>query len=54
MDVPYEYHRSIIGQKGANIRELSDRYDVHIEVPNSDDHLDTIKVNVVKSSSTSS
>ncbi|XP_054285585.1 LOW QUALITY PROTEIN: vigilin [Macrosteles quadrilineatus] len=44
MDVPYDYHRSIIGQKGQSIRDLSDRYDVHIEVPNSDDHLDYIKI----------
>ncbi|KAG8302743.1 hypothetical protein J6590_025018 [Homalodisca vitripennis] len=44
VDVPFDYHRSIIGQKGQSIRELSDRFDVHIEVPNSDDHLDYIKI----------
>lgn len=48
MDVPYDYHRSIIGQKGQSIRDLSDRYDVHIEVPNSDDHLDYIKVRFIE------
>jgi len=44
VDVPYDYHRSIIGQKGQSIRDLSDRYDVHIEVPNSEEHLDYIKI----------
>lgn len=44
MEVPFDYHRSIIGQKGQSIRELSDTHNVHIEIPNSEEHLDIIKV----------
>lgn len=46
MNVPYDYHGSIIGPKGQSIRDLSRTYDVHIDVPskNSDQHLDIIKI----------
>lgn len=44
IDVPFDYHRGIIGQKGQTIRELSTRFDVHINVPQSSEHLDTITV----------
>lgn len=44
MDVPYGYHRTIIGAKGQKIRELQDEFLVRIEVPQSEDRLDTIKV----------
>ncbi|XP_075236995.1 satellite-binding protein 1 Dp1 [Lycorma delicatula] len=45
IDVPYDYHRAIIGTKGQTIRDLSNRYDVHINVPQSTEHLDTITIN---------
>lgn len=44
LDVPYDYHRAIIGTKGQTIRELSTRFDVHINVPQSSEHLDIITV----------
>lgn len=42
--VPYEFHRSIIGQKGKDVRELMSKYDVHIILSPADQHLDVIKV----------
>lgn len=30
VDVPFDLHRSIIGQKGRDVKDLMDRYDVHI------------------------
>lgn len=42
--VPYEFHRSIIGQKGKDVRELMSRYDVHIILSPADQHLDVIKI----------
>ncbi|XP_076306465.1 vigilin-like [Tachypleus tridentatus] len=31
--IPYDLHRYIIGQKGKDVREMMDRYDVSIKVP---------------------
>ncbi|XP_075165976.1 satellite-binding protein 1 Dp1 [Haematobia irritans] len=42
--VPYELHRTIIGPKGANVREFMSRYDVHIELPPSEAKSDIVKV----------
>lgn len=36
MDVPYEFHRYIIGAKGVGVRQLMDEFDVNIKVPSSD------------------
>ncbi|KAI5710689.1 hypothetical protein M8J76_008632 [Diaphorina citri] len=44
MEVPYEYHRTIIGAKGQKIRVLQDKFNVRIEVPRSEDRLDYIKI----------
>lgn len=44
IDVPFDLHRSIIGQKGAGVRELMNNYDVHIELSPQDKKLDVIKV----------
>ena len=33
MNVPFDNHRFIIGQKGAGIRKLMDEHDVNISVP---------------------
>lgn len=44
VDVPFEAHKTIIGQKGATVRELMNRFDVYIEVPPADEKLDVIKV----------
>ncbi|XP_066454614.1 vigilin [Eleutherodactylus coqui] len=33
VDVPYDLHRYIIGQKGAGIRKMMDEFEVNIQVP---------------------
>lgn len=43
--MPFDFHRSIIGQKGRDVRELMDTYDVHIILSPADQKLDIIKVN---------
>lgn len=42
--MPSEYHRSLIGTKGATIRKLSEDYNVQIKVPNQEQNADIIKV----------
>lgn len=44
IDVPFDLHRSIIGKRGDDVRELMNRYDVHIELSPQDQKLDVIKV----------
>lgn len=44
INVPFDLHRSIIGQKGRDVRELMGRYDVHIELSPQDQQLDIIKI----------
>lgn len=44
IDVPFDLHRSIIGQKGTGVRELMNAHDVHIELSPQDKKLDVIKV----------
>jgi transcription antitermination factor NusA-like protein len=39
-----EFHRFIIGQKGAGIREFQDTYDVRLEIPKSEEGLDLIRI----------
>lgn len=44
VNVPFDLHRSIIGQKGSNVREFMSRYDVHIELSPPEQKLDIIKI----------
>lgn len=44
INVPFDIHRWIIGQKGKDVRELMSRYDVHIELSPPEDKLDIIKI----------
>lgn len=44
VEVPFDYHRFIIGQKGREVRELMDTYDVSIAVPPSSDQSDIIRI----------
>ncbi|GLV35995.1 Dodeca-satellite-binding protein 1 [Carabus blaptoides fortunei] len=44
VDVPFELHRSIIGQKGRDVKELMDTYDVHIVLSPADQRVDIIKI----------
>lgn len=42
--VPFEFHRFIIGSKGAEVRSLMDTHDVNIKVPSSDQQSDIVVV----------
>lgn len=42
--MPFELHRSIIGQKGQDVRRLMDTYDVHIVLSPADEQQDLIKI----------
>lgn len=42
--VPFDLHKSIIGQKGRDVKELMQRYDVHIVLSPADQKLDVIMV----------
>jgi len=44
INVPFDLHRSIIGQKGRDVRELMNAHDVHIELSPPEQKLDIIKV----------
>lgn len=44
VEVPFDFHRSIIGQKGKDVKELMDTYNVHIMVSPVQEKLDYIKV----------
>jgi aromatic ring-opening dioxygenase LigB subunit len=44
VNISYELHRFIIGQKGVAAKKLMDDFDVNISVPPSNDKNDTIKL----------
>lgn len=44
VNVAFDLHRSIIGQKGSGVREFMSRYDVHIELSAQDVKQDIIKI----------
>lgn len=44
INVPFDLHRSIIGQKGRDVRELMGRFDVHLELSPPEERLDIIKI----------
>ncbi|EZA55985.1 Vigilin [Ooceraea biroi] len=44
VNVPFDFHRSIIGQKGKDVRELMNTYDVHIMLSPAEEKLDYIKI----------
>lgn len=44
VEVPFDLHRSIIGQKGRDVKELMDRYDVHIVLSPADIKEDKITI----------
>ncbi|RWS27624.1 vigilin-like protein [Leptotrombidium deliense] len=46
--VPFDYHRFIIGQKGKDVREYMDKYDVQISVPPPSEESDIIKITGAK------
>lgn len=44
VEVPYDLHRYIIGQKGSGIRKLMEEYEVNIWIPQPDQQSDVIKI----------
>lgn len=42
--IPFDYHRFIIGAKGANVRHMMDEYDVSITIPPSRDESDQVTI----------
>lgn len=45
MEIPYDLHRYIIGQKGRDVRQMMEEYDVNISIPAADQHNNTVTVN---------
>ena len=44
MEVPFEFHRFIIGKKGDGVRALMNLHDVNIKVPSAEEQSNTIVV----------
>ncbi|XP_064409090.1 vigilin isoform X2 [Latimeria chalumnae] len=44
VEVPFDLHRYIIGQKGSGIRKIMEEYEVNISVPQPDQQSDRIKI----------
>ncbi|XP_023174967.2 vigilin isoform X2 [Drosophila hydei] len=44
LNVPFDLHRTIIGPRGANVRQFMSTHDVHVELPPSDLKSDIITV----------
>ena len=44
MTIPFDYHRFIIGAKGANVRQMMDECDVNITIPPSRDESDQVVI----------
>ncbi|GCB63993.1 hypothetical protein scyTo_0014709 [Scyliorhinus torazame] len=44
VEVPFDLHRYIIGQKGTGIRKMMEEYEVNIAVPPPEEQSDTIKI----------
>ncbi|MEQ2197538.1 hypothetical protein XENOCAPTIV_030942, partial [Xenoophorus captivus] len=44
VEVPFELHRYIIGQKGSGIRKMMDEFEVNIQVPPPDQQSDKIAI----------
>ena len=44
MEVPFDYHRFIIGQKGKGVREMMKNFDVNISIPPAEDHSNVIRI----------
>jgi polyribonucleotide nucleotidyltransferase len=47
VSIPFEFHRFIIGQKGKEVREMMNEFDVNIRVPAADQQSDIILVSGV-------
>ncbi len=44
MNIPCDLHRFIIGQKGREVRQMMEQYDVNISIPPSAQQSDIVKI----------
>lgn len=44
MEIPFKFHRYIIGQRGQSVRDMMQKHDVHIQVPPAAAQTDVIKI----------
>ena len=44
MEIPFAFHRFIIGTKGAEVRKMMDEYDVNISIPPAMDNSDVVRI----------
>ena len=44
VNVPMDYHRFIIGNKGREVQSMMKEHDVNISIPSSDEGSDVIKI----------
>ena len=44
MMIPFDYHRFIIGAKGAKVREMMNKYDVSIAIPPAREESNTVVI----------
>jgi hypothetical protein len=44
LDVPREIHQVIIGKGGATIRDIQQRFDVHVSIPRNETESETIVI----------
>lgn len=44
MQVPFDFHRFIIGQRGRDVRRMMEENDVNISIPPAEEHSDVIKI----------
>lgn len=44
IEIPYDMHRYIIGQKGRDVRQMMDEHEVNISIPPADQHNSTVTV----------
>lgn len=44
LDIPREQHRFILGKKGAGLKEIFDKTNVIVRIPNQEDNTTTIQV----------
>ena len=44
VEVPFDYHRFIIGQKGRDVRKMMQDHDVNISIPSAEEQSNIVKV----------
>lgn len=49
VEIPFDYHRFIIGARGKDVRAMMDKYNVHIAIPQADKKSDVVTLSGVPS-----